>query len=550
MAEQQQSRTLSKDEFEAIRQRVLAEAPPDLSEADFYRWAGPRMASAIAEAEQTPPIAGPDAQGGLRRAVGSAAHVLNPANLVEGGLDMIASPIDTAKQVWGAMGDQATKAREAFGEGRYSESLGHGIASAVPVLGPAAAAAGERIAGGDIAGGLGEAAALGALSSPSLIRGAAKTARAAIPAGARESLAGALDRGAAERVAGVMRPEIGPNKNRFGNIAADVAPELLARGNMRGLWSREGLHGTIQDGLSNAERLLDEAANARLSARTFSTQPIIDALLERRRRLTAETVEASKAIPGFIGEGGRPNPSRIVRDIPTGRMKPELGKQARPFGEDVVPAPNRARVAQIDQALAEIRQLGPQARYESLRRIREAYDGPAKAVYSPSMTADYLSSQGGKLGAADVTGVLRESLARFDPATSAANAEYHLFRSADDVLRATAEVQRTRPKVGRAIMARLTGVFGGSQAAGAPGAVAGFVLGPTLETAVSSGFTTRLQTARLMAGLADAIRNGNVQSAATIAARIKGLVARAAQIQGGASTSPSAYQLPKPLVVR
>lgn len=542
MAEMQQSRTLSKDEFEAIRQRVLAEAPKDLSEADFYRWAGPRMASAVAEAEHTPTVAGPDAQGGLRRFVGGAAGVLNPVNLIEGGLDLIASPIDTTKQVWGAMGDQATKAREAFSEGRYSKSLGHGLASAVPVLGPAAAAAGERIAGGDIAGGLGEAAALGVVSSPSLIRGTARAARSALPSGARESIAGSLERGAANRVTDVMRPEVGQNKMRFGNKADEIAPELVEEG-LAGGWTREGFHHRVQDRFVNAQRQLDEAADARLSARSFNTAPIIQALEQRLAGLTAQTVDATAStrtptvrISKILDEKGKPI------EIP--------GQKIEPYGQDVIPEPSLPEAAVIQQAIADLRKLGPTAQYDAIRTIRQSYDGPAKAKYNPSMTADYLKNQGVADGAAKVTGVLREHLAKMDPQTAIANAEYHLFRSADDVLRATAEVQRTRPKAGRAIMARLAGVLGGGQAAGPVGAAAGFVLGPTVEMAVSSGLTTKLQTARLMAGLADAIRNGNVQSAATIAARIKGLTARGAQLQGGASTSPSDNQLPMPLKVQ
>src|SRR5207247_10371873 len=124
------------------------------------------------------------------------------------------------------------------------------------------------------------------------------------------------------------------------------------------------------------------------------------------------------------------------------------GGPTGPLGADVVPGPNAARVAVIDQAVDELRQLGPEARYEPIRRIRQAYDSQAKTVYSPSVTADYLKAHGGKLGAADGTGTLREGLARWDPKTAAANSQYSLYRTANDVLEATAEVERTRPKVG------------------------------------------------------------------------------------------------------
>jgi hypothetical protein len=229
----------------------------------------------------------------------------------------------------------------------------------------------------------------------------------------------------------------------------------------------------------------------------------------------------------------------------------EPTKIARKLGRDVVPGPNSDRVQMIDQAIAELKRLGPVARYESVRRLRQSYDGPAKAIYSQSMTADYLKAQGGKLGAADVTGTLREALAEWDPPTAAANADYSLWRKANDVLEATAEVERTRPKVGRQIAARIAATVFGGQAAGAPGAAAGLVLGPTIESILASGGTTKLQTAKLMTQLAEAIRKGDQGRVASLSTRIKRLAptgatgasqattARDSQVPSGALAMPA-----------
>lgn len=56
--------------------------------------------------------------------------------------------------------DQFTKAKQAYHEGRISEAVGHTIAGALPLVGPAAANAGEQIGSGDISGGLGAGAGL------------------------------------------------------------------------------------------------------------------------------------------------------------------------------------------------------------------------------------------------------------------------------------------------------------------------------------------------------------------------------------------------------
>jgi hypothetical protein len=81
---------------------------------------------------------------------------INPVTMVKGLAQVVSSPIETGKAVVGQMGEQWEKAYHAGAEGRYSEMVGHGVAGSLPLIGPAAAAAGERIGSGDVAGGLGE----------------------------------------------------------------------------------------------------------------------------------------------------------------------------------------------------------------------------------------------------------------------------------------------------------------------------------------------------------------------------------------------------------
>jgi hypothetical protein len=157
------------------------------------------------------------------------------------------------------------------------------------------------------------------------------------------------------------------------------------------------------------------------------------------------------------------------------------------------------------------------------------------------MTADFLKAQGGKLGAADVTGVLRDHLAKLDPQTATANAHYNLYKTADDVLEATREVERTRPKVGRRIMARVLATTVGEHAGGPAGAVVGFVAAPAVDAAMSSGLTTKLQTARLMTKLATAIRAGDEGYVISLTSQLKRLGTQAVTVTGR-STSPTGYQ--------
>jgi len=494
---------------------------------------------------------------------------LNPVSIAKGLWSMapvpealgghgVLAPAYAAGNIALAQYEQARKAADlaahARGMGDYVAAAGRTGAALLPILGPAAAAAGERIATGDVAGGVGEGVGLLVPTAiPTGVR-AARTAAQVLPTRVAE----AAERAAASRVADVISPKVGANKVRLGNQAEKVAPALARELAKEGApFSREAFHAQVQSRRVAAEQLLDEASDARLGARTYQTQPMIDALLERRRQLTAEAVGGSRPLPAYEGRAVRgarageefvasgsvttadvPTAGRGYRSLDTGEFAGEPSRTAVPLGRDVVPGPNAARVAMIDQAIDELRKLGPVTRYDPIRTIRQAYDGAAKPVYSPAVTADYLKQQGKALGAADVTGVLREQLAQWDPQTAAANAEYSLYRTTDDVMRATAEVERTRPRVGRQIIARMTGTILGGQQAGLTGAAVGYAAGPIVESALACGATTQLKTAALLGKLADAIRRGDVGRVHSLSSQLKRVGTTAAAVVGGSTSQP------------
>lgn len=537
------SRVLSEPEFDAIKAKVLAAAPDGLDEQSFNRWAGPRMAAAIAEAENTPPPVEGSAVG---RFVGGAAEMLNPVPIVKalwnaapipqalGGSGVVEGPTQFLTNVGAQSVEQGRQAIQAAQEGRISEAIGHGFGT-IPLIGPAAVHAGERIAKGDIAGGAGEA--VGLLAPVGVLEGTKAVGKASglIAPSTREIVAARLAKIGAEKVTDVMVPKVGANKPRLGNLAQKVAPELAQDLVKEGApFSREGFHAQVGAKLADAEQALDAASDARLNARTFPTQPIIQDLMAKRRALMAEPVEASKPVRSVTERT-----SAIVDE--QGKPITVQEQRAESLGKAVTPAPHADRVAAIDKAIGEIKALGPVARYDPLRTIRQAWDGPAKLKYNPSMTQDFLKNQGYANGAADVTGVLRDSLAKFDPETAKANAQYSLYRKADDVLTATAEIERVRPKVGRQIMARWLGFTTGGVSAGLPGAVVGGILGPVLDTALSGGLTMQLQVARTLTKLSNAIQRGDLGAVTSATYELKKMAKRTAAIAVGA-TSPSGSQ--------
>ena len=90
----------------------------------------------------------------MGRGIEGFAGSVNP---IPGVVSLATHPIETVKSLGKAQLDQFKKAKSDIGQGHYSEAVGHGLAGAIPLVGPAAANAGEQIGSGDIAGGVGRA---------------------------------------------------------------------------------------------------------------------------------------------------------------------------------------------------------------------------------------------------------------------------------------------------------------------------------------------------------------------------------------------------------
>lgn len=468
----------------------------------------------------------------ISRFASNAWDVLNPVGMVKGVYDAVTSPVETGKAIYGAQMNQLQKARQAFGEGRYSEALGHTAATALPLVGPIAADAGEQIGSGDIAGGLGKTTGI------LLPFGMASSAKRFGLRVAPNRAADALEAGASARVVDVMSPKASTQvSRRLGEKAKKIAPEILKEN--RGGWSRAALQEQILGKLRAAEDALDDATDARLEARAIETEPVLDALRDARRTQTIEATDASLPArevttrpSAILDASGQPMEVTTARELP--------------YGRDVVPGPNQPRVSMIDQAIGELEQLGPTSTYEPLRKMRQSYDGPAKTVYNPSLVDDFLKKSGEAKGAADVTAAIRETLAKVDPATAQANGRYALYKGATDIIEAAEQVEKARPKVGRKIMARLTGTIFGAQAGGPAGALAGLTLGPAVEGLLNAGFTTQLQTARIMADIADAIRGSNQVKLFQLEFKLRDLAKQATKAEAirGSATQAAQPQAP------
>ena len=225
--------------------------------------------------------------GSGKRFVEGLVKSFDPRGLVQA----VASPIETAKGLVSAQGEQLQKSGEAFGEGRYSEALGHGVAGALPVVGPGAAAIGEQIGGGDVAGGLG--AAMASVLPSGALAGARATK---IPA--------ALKRSAQRQYGQALRATKETMKRR----SARVVPKLIERG---ATGSRAKLLKTAESKAAKALEELKEA-EARIPAGTkIKIEGVVDWLEKKKDSLTG-----ARTKDGIIGnEAGVNSLTRLQEQI-------------------------------------------------------------------------------------------------------------------------------------------------------------------------------------------------------------------------------------------
>lgn len=292
------------------------------------RWDGMgwELVPAAASTPDAPLSSEPDAEPvstGERFAEGLWRN-LNPMGLVKAA----AHPIDTLGAIIDAHASEFDKARTAYKEGRYSEAVGHLTASGLPVLGPAAAHAGERIGEGDIAGGVGEGVGLigGAIGGPRLVQGA----RNRLPSPAR--VAGRVKDAAA--VAAKANPDLaadlaGVASPRVGNAmrAAQQAREILAR------------RGQIKPEVAPPAAAPMPPAAAPVAAPEATAPPV-----------TVQPAQASVAAPAptsAAGTVGLPMAQRTAGQQSGAWLGNDVALAARRLGVTLTPKDNAAIVAAI-----------------------------------------------------------------------------------------------------------------------------------------------------------------------------------------------------------
>lgn len=472
-----------------------------------------------------------------------APIVRAPFDAIRFGAGIVTDPFNGFRQtreILGASADQLEQARTAQGEGRPGEAVLRAAAS-TPVIGPAVASIVDMAHEGDLAGAAGTATSMVLPMARGPIRsgfnaamraGADATLRGAEAAGLKPTLesAGAkLSTVAEDKMARAMSPQVGPNKTRFGNQAREIAPEIVRDPNLKSA-SMGGLDTRLETAYESAADGLDQAADARLVSQQVKVRPLLAKLDAEIARLQATPVEGSRIIPEYSAtdrpvRGARPGSEvtaagrtikpgdmsrheRGYRTTDTGEFANEPTRTGRPIGRTVEPAPNASELATLRQMRSELAALGDVAPYESVRRIRQAWDKVAKVKYMPSTAQDVLKAQGDATAAAKGTSAMREALAETDPASAAAYKQYSLYKTAMDIRKAAQEAERTRPNRLRGQIRTL------ASSQGIVGITAALV-----DRAVELAPDMQVMVARRLAGVADLLKRGEIQQAQAVVDR-------------------------------
>lgn len=220
------------------------------------------LATPPVEATPVAPVEAPPEQPSpLRRFARGVWENLNPIEAAKGAAQAVMHPVDTFHGIVNAAGEQFGKAQEDYNQGHYSEMIGHGLAGAIPIVGPAAAKAGEAIGGGDIAGGLGQGAGLiGSIVAPEAVGKVVKGTGTVLSKGAER----------------IIKSNVKPDKALIkGNPTVNIPRTILDEGFGPGQRGFNKASGVVED-LSN--HLSQVVADAAAKTGKVDLQPVLDHL--------------------------------------------------------------------------------------------------------------------------------------------------------------------------------------------------------------------------------------------------------------------------------
>ena len=432
--------------------------------------------------------------------------------------------IQAARDLWDSHVDQYNKAKDAWERGDNTEAFGHVVATVLPMVGPAAAHAGERLGGSppkfdkygnvlvpgqapDVAGGLGEA---GGLLTTAV---APEIARATAEVPAKLNVPDLLDASANKGYSQVLGATTKANKFRSQRVVPGyeaAAPDL-------GPGATVQVPGLIDRGVTAITR-------KGLAAKINATIQDVGAKLEN-------------AWGNIPDEAGRPA-AEVYKAIDSGLedsfMKPD------PQGKMQLTGPDAQHGYDFGQSLKEYLKahetVDPATGqavipYKSLKQFRQSWDDlvAGKNGYAGSDLANDTKATAYRASANG----LRDILNTDNPTVAALNREYKFWSDAGQVVDDTVSRTSSQGKSLSRRGAKMAGYVFGYGHGGYLGAAIGGAAMDGLESVISSP-AWRTVSAVAKSKLADALASGSTTKVANITANIQ----RAGSFAGAGDRPP------------
>lgn len=312
---------------------------------------------------------------------------------------------------------------------------------------------------------------------------APEAARMVRESGPVQRLAPRADAAADAAFADTLTPK-GSSKaiQRTGKQAFDVAADVR-RGTTA--ITPEGVRSQIAERLSDAGENLESAYGQIPKTKPYQTSAIIKGL------------QASRDALKVRGSGGAMTSEAVIE-----------------------------HAAALDQAIAEVKKLGPVTNIDNLVRLRNQWKQPASNAFVPELNPNFQQIRNSAKGWADAWGAVQDVITSQHPELKPLNADYRIWKQASDVVQALEDQQRVKPTVGRTIMAQGMGAIAGHAVDGGYGAAVGAIVAPLIERGISTklGPSVKLGVARKLGDLADAIRSSNPTAVEQILRGLRPLV--------------------------
>jgi hypothetical protein len=155
---------------------------------------------------------------------------VNPVSGIKGAAQLAAHPIQTYTADASNRQDLLNKAEKEFKDGNYSAGMAHALYGIIPFLGPQMDQAGENIASGKVATGLGQSTGIGLnLSAPAIVKGAGDAAAALAPSDAMEAASRRLYQSALKPPPGQSIGKVNSAVQGGLENAVPVAPESVQK---------------------------------------------------------------------------------------------------------------------------------------------------------------------------------------------------------------------------------------------------------------------------------------------------------------------------------